>query len=124
MNLDLPFSYHKHKPNRRYRALKDGELIEHGDTLIFPEELFEERDGVNVILTKIYYAAHSIGVKVRAGVDGGTYDRGIYLRRTTPNLKECLPPLLDYWLGKYQFTCEDEKERRVWEDIIDTLTPD
>ncbi len=49
---------------------------------------------------------------------------GLYLRRTTPNLQECLPPLLDYWLGKYQFTCEDEDERRVWQDIIDTLTPD
>lgn len=119
MNLDLPFSYHKHKPNRRYRALKDGELIEFGDTLIFPDELFEERDGVNVILTRIYYASRTVGGKVRAGVEGG-----IYLRRTTPNLKECLPPLLDYWLGKYQFTCEDEKERRVWEDIIDTLTPE
>lgn len=119
MNLDLPFSYQKHKPDRRYRVLKVGERIENGDTLIFEGEPFEEHDGVNVILTNIYYARLSIGEKVR-----GAKDEGIYLRWTTPNLKECMMPLLDYWLGKYQFTCRDEDERRVWQDIIDTLTPD
>lgn len=119
MNLDLPFSYQNHKPHRRYRVLKDGERIEEGDTLIFNDEPFEERDGVNVILTNIFYSSLSLGEKVR-----WVTDSVFYLRRTTPNLQECLPPLLDYWLGKYQFTCEDEAERRVWQDIIDTLTPD
>lgn len=119
MNLDLPFSYQKHKPDRRYRVLKDGERVEAGDTLIFSSEPYEERDGVNVLLANIFYSSLALGQKVRRDTDGM-----LYLRWTTPNLKECMMPLLDYWLGKYQFTCRDEDERRVWQDIIDTLTPD
>lgn len=119
MNLDLPVVYLKSaNPEQRYRFLKEGERIEDGDTLIYRREITEVRDGLNIIPDhEVYFTTAAVGGT--ASPSTGAF----YLRPITLSLREAVLPLLDYWLGKYEPACTDEEERRVWRDVINTLTP-
>lgn len=119
MNPDLPVIYLKStNPEQRYRLLKDGELIEDGDTMIYNYEITEVRDGLNIIPNHEPWRTTAKGCKTHPSSEGY-----YYLRPITLSLREVVLPLLDYWLGKYAPTCTDDEERRVWQAVINTLTP-
>lgn len=119
MNPDLPVVYLKSdNPEQRYRFLKDGERVEDGDTLIYNYEITEVRDGLNIISNHLPWRTTAVGCRANSPRDGASY-----LRPITPILREVVLPLLDYWLGKYEPACTDEEERRIWQSVINTLTP-
>lgn len=119
MNPDLPVVYLKStNPEQRYRFLKDGELIEAGDTMIYKYEITEVRDGLNIIPNHEPWWSTVEGCKAHPSSESYCY-----LRPITLSLREVVLPLLDYWLGKYEPACTDEEERRIWQSVINTLTP-
>lgn len=125
MNPDLPVIYLLGNPEQHYRFLKDHEILRPGDTMIYLHEITEVRDGVNIIRNHEPWPTSAFGNTAAAPESRYHYLRPILPGDPPlpPTLKEAALPLLDYWFGKYQFTCTDDEERRVWQAVIDNLTP-
>ncbi len=86
--------------------------------MIYKYEITEVRDGLNIIPNHEPWWSTAEGCKAHPSSESYCY-----LRPITLSLREAALPLLDYWFGKYQFTCTDDEERRVWQAVIDNLTP-
>lgn len=102
------------RPGEEYRKLKVGEKIIPSDAHLTKSAVPRGGGLLRVYLTS------GISSTVKES-DGNAYFRCI--NSPHKDLRKATFGLLDYWLTKYKFACEDEDERRVWQSVIDSLTP-
>lgn len=102
------------RPGEEYRKLKVGEEIIPSDAHLTKSAVPRGGGLLSVYLTS------GISSTVKES-DGNAYFRCI--NSPHKDLRKATFGLLDYWFLKYQSTCEDEDERRVWQAVIDSLTP-
>lgn len=102
------------RPGEEYRKLKVGEEIVPSDT-----HLTKTAVPLGGGLLSVYLIC-GIFSTVKESY-GNAYFR--LIKSPSKDLRAATLGLLDYWLTKYKFACEDEDERRVWQAVIDSLTP-